>query len=219
MRLPSPRVPALPILAILAFLAISPPALAQDAGVGGQASDLVLRPGDILRITVWPEQGLGGEFVVEESGFVYLPYLQAVRAAGVSLDELRAELRAGYAETIRNPVVSITPVFRVTVMGEVQRPGVYTVTPTSTLFDVIGLAGGFRIEADQERLRVVRPGQVVEYDALRALEIGENLDAISLRSGDQIVVPRVDPPFNWRGLLTIIQTVSILAVTWERFTR
>lgn len=213
------RLRSLPVPLFMALSLLAAPALGVAQGGGSQADDLVLRPGDILRITVWPEQGLGGEFVVEESGFVYLPYLQAVQAAGVSIDELRAELRLGYSETIRNPVVSITPVFRVTVMGEVQRPGVYSITPTSTLFDVIGLAGGFRLEADQERLRVVRPGQVVEYDALRALELGENMDAVSLRSGDQVVVPTLDPGFNWRGALTVIQTISILAVTWERFSR
>jgi polysaccharide biosynthesis/export protein len=213
------RLRSLPVPLFMALSLFAAPVHGVSQGSGSQADDLVLQPGDILRITVWPEQGLGGEFVVEESGFVYLPYLQAVRAAGVSIDELRAELRLGYSETIRNPVVSITPVFRVTVMGEVQRPGVYSITPSSTLFDVIGLAGGFRLEADQERLRVVRPGQVVEYDALRALEFGENMDAVSLRSGDQVVVPRADPGFNWRGALTVIQTISILAVTWERFSR
>lgn len=182
---------------------------------------MVLRPGDAVEVNVWPDTDLGGEFVVEESGYIYLPYLQEVQAAGMSIDELRQRLRDGYGETMRNPVVQVTPVFEVTVMGEVRQPGTYRVRPTHTLFDVIGMAGGFRRGADTERLRVVRPGEVIEYDALRALEEGADLDAVRLRSGDQILIPHEDDRrrFSLRGFIDGVSTAAVLFVAVERMSR
>jgi protein involved in polysaccharide export with SLBB domain len=199
-------------------------ATASTSGGGGAPlpprSEVTLRPGDVLRITVWPNPDASGEFTIEDSGNLNLPFLEEVRAAGVPVSELRAELRRRYAAAMRNPVVTVTPMYRVTVTGEVMRPGVQTVTPTYSLFDVIGQAGGFRPGADSERVRVVREGQVIEYDALRALETGEGMDAIQPRSGDHIVVPaRRRALLTFSNALTILQTVSIVVLTYERFTR
>ena len=182
---------------------------------------MVLRPGDAIEVNVWPDTELGGEFVVEESGYIYLPYLQEVEAAGMSIDELRRLLRDGYGETMRNPVVQVTPLFEVTVMGEVRQPGTYRVRPTHTLFDVIGMAGGFGRGADTERLRVVRPGNVIEYDALRALEEGTDMDVVRLQSGDQILIPHEDDRrrLSFRGFIDGVSTAAVLFVAVERISR
>lgn len=193
--------------------------LVTDAAVPTSApADLVLQPGDILRVTVWPEQGLSGEFVVEETGYVYLPYLDRVQAAGVSISQLRVQLRAGYSEMMQNPVVTITPLFRVSLTGEVQRPGIYDITPAYSLFDLIGEAGGFRPTANQEAVRIIRPGSIMEYDALRALETAEGLDAVRLRSGDQVFVPEARG-VPWRSMLDVLQGISWIVVVVDRMTR
>ncbi len=195
-----------------------PMAPSGPGAAGTSAANVVLRPGDVLSVRVWPNTEFSGDFAIEESGNIYLPFLQEVRAAGVSINELRRELRSGYSEAMQNPVVTITPQYRVTVTGEVQRPGVYSVTPTHSLFDVIGMAGGFRGTANQERVRVVREGETVEYDALRALETGEGLYAVELRSGDHIVIPRENPPrITWSQAFTMVRTVSTLFLIWDRF--
>jgi polysaccharide export outer membrane protein len=191
----APEVPrAVALLAAAAFSLWASVGLAQarpDTVPRAQSSlaALTLRPGDLVGIRIWPDSSLSGEYPIEESGNVYLPMLGPVRAAGVPLDELRDELRRRYSQSMRTPVVSITPRFRVGVLGAVQRPGLYHVSPTLTLYDVIALAGGFRVDARQERIRVVREQQVFEVNARRALELGEALSSLELRSGDQIVVP------------------------------
>jgi polysaccharide biosynthesis/export protein len=182
-------------------------------------SELTLRPGDILRITIWPNAELGGEYVIEETGYVYLPALEAVYVGGKSIGQVREELRRGYAQAMRNPVVSVTPVFSVIVTGAVSRPGVFPVTPTHSMFEVLAMAGGLQADADARRLRVVRAGEVVSFDARSALEGGHGLDAVQLRSGDHIVVPTRRAPFNWRNVLAMVQTISLLYVTYERVTR
>jgi protein involved in polysaccharide export with SLBB domain len=178
-----------------------------------------LRPGDVLRITVWPNSEFGGEFAIEESGLIYLPFIGSVRAAGVPIEQLRAELRAGYGQAMQSPVVTITPAFRVGIQGQVQRPGIYMIAPTNTLFDVIGMAGGFSRDADQERVRIVREGEVVEVNAFRALQEGFGLNSMVLRSGDQIVVPARPAGFDWRNVLTVIQTVATVALVIDRINR
>lgn len=210
-------------LLIIVFLALlgSVASLAAQDNVGASSvpnPGLVLRPGDMLRITVWPNTELSGEFVIDEAGYVHLPVLAAVPVAGIPMDRVRDQLRRGYGEAMRNPVVNVTPVFSVIVTGAVQRPGVYAVTPTHSLFDVLGMAGGFHASANADRLRVVRPGEVIRFDAVRALERGEDLDRIQLRSGDQIVVPQARR-FEWRNILAVVQTVSLLFVTYERIFR
>jgi protein involved in polysaccharide export with SLBB domain len=121
---------------------------------------------------------------------------------------------------MRNPVVTVTAVYRVTITGQVMRPGIQTITPNHSLFDVIGLAGGFRPEADAERVRVVREGQVIEYDALRAMETGEGMNVIQMMSGDHVVVPfRRGSFLTWRNALTLLQTISVIVISYERFTR
>jgi protein involved in polysaccharide export with SLBB domain len=210
---------------LIAFLSVvmfglAERAYAQSGQTQATASSTILRPGDILRVNVWPNTELSGDFTIEQDGYVYLPLLAEVRAAGVSVDDLRAELRRRYGEAQRNPVVTVTPMFRVSVTGAVQRPGIHMITPNTSLLDVIVMAGGFQGTADSENVRIVRPGQVTDYDAFRALETGEGMEAIQLRSGDHIFVPTRRPPrLTARTALEMVRTASTLLLIWDRFFR
>ena len=195
-------------------------ARAQAAPTQIPTQTTILRAGDILRINVWPNTELSGEFTIEEDGFVYLPLLAEVRAEGVSANDLRAELRRRYGEVQRNPVVTVTPMFSVSVTGAVLRPGIHLVTPSTSLIDVVVMAGGFQGNADSENVRIVRPGQVMDYDAFRALETGVGMEGIALRSGDHIFVPMRDPPWlTARNAFEVVRTASTLLLIWDRFLR
>jgi polysaccharide export outer membrane protein len=215
------RVLASAFLFLGVFLGLGGAAAAQAGAAGGaiQSADaLTLRPGDALRITVWPTEGLSGEFPIEDTGSIYLPLLGEIRAAGVPLGQLRTQLRAGYRETQQNPVVTIIPVFSVGVIGAVRSPGIYRVTPSQGLFDIIGGAGGFNANADQERVQIVREGEVVEVDALQALEEGRGLTATQIRPGDQIVVP-LRSDITFRDVLSVVQTAVTIGLLVERVIR
>lgn len=180
-----------------------------------QQEELSLRPGDMLRISVWPDDSLSGEFVVEETGLVYLPFLGSVQVTGVSIASLRQRLRQGYGELMKEPVVTITPVFRVSVLGAVRTPGNYPVTPANTLFEVIGSAGGFAGNADAEAVRIVRSDEVIRIDVQRALEEGANVAAMELRPGDRVVVP-TGSDFTVRTAFDIVRTLAVGALLIER---
>ena len=175
-----------------------------------------LRPGDVVRVSVWPDTSLGGEFPVESDGQVYLPFLGNVQASGVSIVELRKRIREGFQSAQRNAVVTVTPLYRIGVTGAVQRPGLYLMPPTDGFFDVIATAGGFGIRADQSEVVVVRDGQVWSLNAKEAIEKGDLLpiEALALKSGDQIMVPFAPQPWgprDWISLANLAISIILLA--------
>ncbi len=199
-------------LALQGLVLLAGPVHAQatgPAGSAGQADAFDLRPGDILRIGIWPDATLSGEFAVEETGLVYLPFLGAVPVVGMPLDLLRSQLREGYSEIMKEPVVTITPLFQVGVSGGVGRPGNYRITPTENIMDVILMAGGFAGRAKADQVEIVRQGEVLKYNVERALEGAADLSALTLRSGDQIVVP-IGSSF---GLTNVLQLMTLAATT------
>lgn len=183
---------------------------------GGTGSEVLLRPGDALIITVWPQIELGGEFPIEETGMVQLPYLGSVQAAGVPLQDLREQLRTGYSTAVQNPVVTVTVRFPVSLLGEVRIPGNYPATATTTFFELVGMAGGFTGAANTEEIRLSRNGQIVEIDALRAMEAGSGVGDMGLNSGDQILVP-ARGGIPWAAVLTVVQTALTFALLIDRF--
>jgi len=195
------------LLFALALL-LSPSLAAQSAPAAG-AEPPVVRPGDVLRIGVWPDQTLSGEFRVESTGSVYLPVLGEVPVAGRPIEQVRADLRTRYRAVMANPVVTVSPLFRVSVLGAVQRPGLYPAEPEQTVFDAISQAGGFLPEARQEEVRLIRDGRVTVLNAREALEEGRGALSVPLRSGDRIVVSaqrRVSTQTLW----SVAQTVAVV---------
>jgi protein involved in polysaccharide export with SLBB domain len=204
-------------LLVLAALGVDRPVEAQvrSAGpYGGQTStDYVIQPGDVLQVRVWPDTSLSGEFPIEETGYAYLPVVGRIEAGGQNLADIRASLRTAYAREMTMPVVTVTPIFRVSVLGAVRAPGLYRVDPTMTLFDAISMAGGFLENADPGRLRILRDGRVIEVNAQAALETGGPIGGVDLHSGDRVVVPEERWTFlTWDNVWRMVQ-VAISVVT------
>lgn len=145
-----------------------------------------LRPGDAVRVEIKDEPALSGEFLVGENGVALLPLVGLVPVGDRPFREVRDELLSAYAVQLVDPVIRITPVRRIAVLGEVRRPGLFPVDPTYTVSDLLAAAGGLTPHADRGKISVVREGEVViarldpNSASLRAL----------LRSGDQIIVGR-----------------------------
>jgi polysaccharide export outer membrane protein len=174
-------------LLLIAISALPSAASAQDAGTP-MAGDsvLVLRPGDVIQVQIWREEDLSGQFPVNESGSVVLPLLGERPVVGVPFEQLRSALMADYAVQLRNPSIMITPLRRVYLLGEVQKPGLYTVDPTITLAGAVALAQGATPNGDLRRLRIVRDGRVLH----ERISADSSLRTADIHSGDQIFVER-----------------------------
>jgi protein involved in polysaccharide export with SLBB domain len=176
------------LLSFLLLAAAPVQASAQDVPVSTVTSqdDYSLQPGDLVRIAIWREPDLSGEFVVDVDGTVTLPLLGEQQVAGMEVGELRGQLVERYRGQLRNPSISITPLRRVNVLGSVQRPGVYAVDPTTTLAGLIAQAGGANVDGTLDRIRILRGGQVIRERVGQA----ETLAAANIRSSDQVFVDR-----------------------------
>lgn len=192
----------------LALLVFAPALAAQSAPAAGPTAGagVTLQPGDLVRIQIWREQDLSGDFLVNERGIVTLPLLGDRLVTGIPIAQLRDTLVAQYQVQLRNPSITVMPLRRVNVLGEVQKPGLYPVDPTISLAGAIALASGTTPLGDLNRIRIIRDGQVIRERAGAA----ESLSQIDIRSGDQILVGRR----SWlaRNTDTLIGTgISLIA--------
>jgi polysaccharide export outer membrane protein len=166
--------------------------------VSAAPSDYVIGPEDVLQVSVWKNETLSRVVPVRPDGKISLPLLHDIQAAGLTAMQLRDKISKALGEFMPNPEVSVivTDVrsFRVSVMGEVQRPGVLLLRSSTTIMEAIAMAGGFRDFASPSKIVVVRKnanGQTekIPFNYNRAIRTGENEDNIFLKTGDVIVVP------------------------------
>ena len=174
---------------VVLFLAVLI-ALLVPVGATGQApaSDRaieVLRPGDIIKLSVWREQSITGEYVVDERGRVSLPFLGEIEVAGVRRDVVRERIRKALAASIQDLSLQLFFLRRVAVVGAVRTPGLYPADATMTVGDLVSLAGGSTLLRDRWRVKWLRDGRVLDTD-VRPARLLADLD---LQPGDQLMVP------------------------------
>jgi polysaccharide export outer membrane protein len=150
-----------------------------------QQSSTSLRPGDSLRVRVWREPDLSGVFMVDEHGDLTFPKLGRRSVLNVPIDSIRARVQREYAEFVRDASVEITPLYRVRVNGAVRNPGLFTVDPTMSVGDAIGLAGGVSPQGRNDRVDLVRDGRRIATSVSPSSRLVE----LALRSGDELNVP------------------------------
>lgn len=147
---------------------------------------LLLRPGDAIRLAVKDEPTLSGQYVVAEDGNVLLPLIGAVAVAARPFPQVQQQIQAAYGLHLIEPILQVTPLVRIAVLGEVRQPGLYPVDPSYTLADAIAAAGGLSPQANQNKISLVRGGEVV----VARLNVHSQSLGVTLRSGDQILVAR-----------------------------
>lgn len=137
--------------------------------------DYELGSGDRLRVIVFGEPDLSGEFDVGGSGVVALPLIGQVRAAGLSLsqfeDAVETKLRDGYLTSPRVSVevMNYRPFY---IYGEVSAPGQYPYTSGMTVLNAVAVAGGYTYRANQSEVYITRgEGDEVEYPASQAVKV------------------------------------------------
>ncbi len=152
----------------------------------GSSPTTALRPGDVLRLKIWLEPDLSGDFTVDERGQATLPRLGVLPVTGLSSDQLRDQLVTRYREFLNNPSIEIIPLRRISILGEVQKPGIYPLEPSVKLGEAASVAGGPTNDSKRNQVELVRGASRHTYD-LRADPAKAELP---LASGDQIYVPQ-----------------------------
>lgn len=191
---------ALFALAIAHHAAIAQTDPDRSAAARSVADNVILNPGDAIRITVWRKPELSGEFAIAGDGSIVHPLYREVRVTGIPMSSVEALLRDVIGKIERTPFV-IEPLLRVSVEGEVRQPSVYSLRPETSISQAIAMAGGPTERGRAEKVRVIRTDGEIAID-LRKPDGGTRT---TVRSGDRIVVDRSRAVF--RDVMTPIITV------------
>jgi len=159
-------------LVTLAMIGLVPTACASHGGPTILASALAGTPsvyrlglGDKLRINIFGEPSLSGEYQVSGDGVVTMPLVGDVKAVGLTARELEAALTARYAAGfLKQPRISLEVFdFRpYSILGEVQRPGRYQTSEGLTILGAVAAAGGYTYRANTRQVFLRRAGDPVE---------------------------------------------------------
>jgi protein involved in polysaccharide export with SLBB domain len=185
------------------------PASPGDAAVRGGG----FQPGDRILLRVEGDSIFTGTFPVGPGPVLTLPEIGAIPLAGVRRSEVEAYLGQQLRRYLKDPVVHAKALVHVSIVGEVEHPGFYSVPADAALGDALMQAGGPTRDAKVAALRVERGGKsALEGDSLQlAFARGLTLDQVGLRDGDRFVVPKVlprDPESKWR-ILGILVTIPV----------
>jgi polysaccharide export outer membrane protein len=176
----------------------TPSGAAAPAGGYGLSSDYVIGPEDLLIITVWKNESLSRTLPVRPDGKISLPLLHDVQAAGLTPMQLRDKLANALGEFLPNPEVAVTVSdvrsYRVSVLGEVQKPGVLQLKADTSVLEAIALAGGFRDFASPGKIMILRKDasgvtHKIPFNYNRVVKDNKSQDNVTLKSGDVVVVP------------------------------
>ncbi len=178
-----------------------------------------LKPGDGVRINFYNiNESISGDYFIQDNGNIQLPYLGILNAVNCDFSLLRNEIYEKYSEIYRNPELSIQPLYRVDVLGEVGKPGVYYLTGFETISDLLSIAGGETSDSNIDELSIIRNDSQMEIDMEKFLLGKNNLADIGIESGDKVYVPR-----KWlvgvRDASVLVSGVAVLVAIVSLFTR
>jgi protein involved in polysaccharide export with SLBB domain len=144
-----------------------------------------LQAGDRIRVTVYGEDKLSGDYQIDQSGQISLPLAGTVEAVGLTQNELEQALSKKFrSEYLRNPKVTVTiatlqPFY---MMGEVEKPGEYQYRSGLNVLTALAIAGGPTYRASRNSVQIQRRGET----SMRNYPISSS---VPILPGDVIRVP------------------------------
>jgi polysaccharide export outer membrane protein len=161
------------LFAVASVVGAQPAAVTVRTAVDTAAA---LRPGDVVRLRIWREPDLSGDFAVNESGVVVLPKVGPLQVTSEDPRSLKTRLVKAYEVYLNQVSIDVVLLRRVQVLGAVRNPGLYQVDPTMVLSDLLALAGGSTSQGNLKGVQLLRNGRK-RVDPLRRpnLRAGEGL--------------------------------------------
>jgi len=164
---------------------VTPSITSVDSSNDTAAYEWNFLPGDAIRIVVTPDTGFpNGVYPVEADGFVDLPMIGPLSVKTLSRTEFEQKVKDAYIPLLRFSSVQIRRVMSIGFQGGFRRPGVYWVTPGSTLWHTLALAGGTEREDGLKKIKWERDGKKMEQKVSDLLKNPQPIYKLGLRSGD-----------------------------------
>lgn len=183
------------LIAALSLPFCTSPVFAQTA----RSTEYRLATNDLLEISVYQEPDLSKTVRVAPDGTLSYPLLGTIYVRGLTAKELEEKITQLLAEDfLVNPQVSvfIKEYSKISVLGQVARPGAYELKAGMTVIDAIALSGGFTKEADTQDVKLVRSRdgrkQTFDIDADEIITEGRKDKDIILEPGDLIIAGEIN---------------------------
>jgi polysaccharide export outer membrane protein len=191
------------------------------AGVELPQTENTFSIGDAIELTVVGyESEVKGVYRVTPSGTLEIPYVGSLRAQGMTLAELLRDLEAKVHENyLHRPQVLVRPIYSVSVLGQVNRPGAFEVAGGEHLSRLIAMAGGSATNGMIQRSTVSRGGTSKQTDLKKAIEEGRTVDDVGIRSGDVIFVPKSPWYREFNNWAVLVSSVSLAFAIYDRVDR
>ncbi|MDX2028940.1 MAG: polysaccharide biosynthesis/export family protein [Alphaproteobacteria bacterium] len=166
------------------MLSVAETATPSPAPAPQKISDYVLGVGDKLKITVFGEDNLSGDFEISSTGVISMSLIGEVKASGLTITQVQntitRKLSEGY---MKNPHVSLQvlnyrPFF---IVGEVMKPGSYNYVNGMTVINAVALAGGYTYRADKDDIKVKHGGPDAKEEPAK--------EGTAILPGDVVNVP------------------------------
>jgi polysaccharide export outer membrane protein len=188
------------LLWAISLLAVSLPltSVSQERAPDASGSSYYkIQPGDILEISVWREEYLERQVIVQPDGRVSFPLVGVLPAAGSTVDEVQSRVAERLTRFIPDPVVTVSIKEirgnRIYVLGQVKDPGQFIINPRIDVVQALALAGGTTPFAELNDIKILRRSgerqTLIEFrygDIARGRNLEQN---IMLQSGDVVLVP------------------------------
>lgn len=167
------------------------------------------------------------DYIIDKNGEIEFPVVGAIKIAGLSPDEAKAHIKQKLNVYLKDPIVNIRlKNFTVTVLGEVNKPGVYPVNGEQiTLFEAIGLAGDLTIKGKRENVMVTRDfnGTKVHTRVDLTKKSVMNSPVFYLTQNDVVIVEPNQSAITssqldnratiWVSIASVLITSSVLIIT------
>ncbi len=147
------------VAALFVLSACSNTGLLSEVPIDGQNAVYRLDSGDRLRVIVFGQADLSGEYAVDGAGQISIPLVAAIQARGLTTDELEQSVVAILSQTLlRDPSVSVEVlIFRpFFILGEVTNAGQYPFVAGMTVKTGVAIAGGYTHRANTDVVRITR---------------------------------------------------------------
>ncbi|MGH9521251.1 MAG: polysaccharide biosynthesis/export family protein, partial [Terriglobales bacterium] len=158
---------------------------------------IMIGSGDLLEVSIFGVPDLTRTVRVSDSGTVYLPFIDAVKVAGMTTEQAQGLIAKTYQEGkfLRDPQVSVLikeyATQGIAVMGEVGKPGIYPLLGEVRLFDAISAAGGTTPKAGP-KVTILHRGHTNEPQVITIGASGEGASQsnVALQPGDTVIVSK-----------------------------
>lgn len=150
-----------------------------------------LNPGDGVRITFLNiTDQITGDYYIQQDGNLQLPFIGLVKTTDIDYQAIRQTIFNKYSELYKDPALTIQPLIRINILGEVRTPGYYYVTDIEKMTGLLALAGGVTGSAATDDIYIIRDDQEIQLNKSEVIEKGNTVADLGLKSGDRIFIPR-----------------------------